>query len=82
VKVYRFQSAAEPGGAYVIWRPTSDGSTLPYFTLTLGKKTAAATLVTPAKGKPSGEATPLPLAGGRVTLAVSERPLIVLVDRL
>ena len=28
VRVYRFKSAAVAGGAYVVWRPTSDGSTL------------------------------------------------------
>ena len=82
VKVYRFQSAAGTGGAYAIWRPTSDGSTLPRYTLTAGGKTRAATLVTLVKGQPSGVAAPLRLTGGRATLSVSERPVIVLVNRL
>ena len=79
VKIYQFQSAAGPGGAYVIWRPTSDGSTLARFTLTLGSRAATATLVTLVKGKASGAAAPLPLTAGRATLAVSERPVLVLV---
>jgi len=82
VKVYRFQSTAGPGGAYVIWRPTSDGSTLPHFTLAMSGKPGGATLVTLVKGKPGGAAIPLPLTGGRATLAVSERPVIVLVNHL
>jgi len=82
VKVYRFQSTAGPGGAYVIWRSTSDGSTSPHFTLAVGGKTAAATLVTLVKGKPGGAAAPLPLTAGRATLPVSERPVIVLLNHL
>jgi hypothetical protein len=81
VRIYRFQNAAKPGGAYVVWRPTTDGSMLPGYTLTVGRKPTKVTLVTLAKGKPSGAAAPLPLAGGRVTLAVSERPVLVLVNR-
>ena len=82
VKVYRFRSAAGTGGAYVVWRPTSDGSTLPHFKIMLGGKTDEATLITLVKGKSSGEATPLILKGGRASLAVSEQPSIVLVNRL
>jgi len=81
VRVYRFKSASGPGGAYVVWRPTSDGSTLARFTLKTGGGATVATLVTLVKGHPSGAATPLPLTGGRATLSVSERPVIVLVRR-
>ena len=81
VRVYRFQNAAKPRGAYVIWRPTSDGSTLPKYTLTVGGRPTIATLVTLAKGKPGGVAAPLPVTGGRATLAVSECPVLVLVNR-
>lgn len=82
VKVYRFRSAAGAGGAYVVWRPTSDGSALADYALTVGGRAGGATLVRLVKGKPSGAAAPLPLPGGRATLAVSERPVIVLVNRL
>lgn len=82
VRVYRFKSASGPGGAYVVWRPTSDGSTLAHFTLAAGVKAGAATLVTLVKGRASGAASPLPLASGRATLEVSERPVIVLVTHL
>ncbi len=80
VKVYRFRSAAGTGGAYVVWRPTGDGSTLPGYSLVLGGRATGATLITLVKGKPRGAAVPLPLTAGRVTLAVSERPVIVLVN--
>lgn len=82
VKVYRFQSATGATGACVVWRPTSDGSTLPHFALTVGGKTGRATLVTLVKGRPGGVAIPLTINGGRMTLEVSERPMIVLVNRL
>lgn len=81
VKVYRFQSTDRGRMAYIVWRPTSDGSTLARFTLAVGGKTAGATLVTLDKGKPSGTASPLPLTGGHAMLTVSERPVIVLVTR-
>ncbi len=81
VKIYRFQSASGRSGAYVVWQPTSDGSTLARFSLVVGAKTAGATLVTLDKGKPRGAASPLLLTGNRATLAVSERPVIVLVTR-
>ena len=82
VKVYRFKSAVGPGGAYVVWRPTSDGAAPVPFMLTAGTGVKAATLVTLVKGKPSGTATFLPLMAGRATFAVSECPLIILVNRL
>ncbi len=81
VKVYRFAGASKPGGAYVIWCPTSDGTTVPSYTLTLSGKTATASRVTLTAGQVSGLTDPLPIPKQSVTLAVSERPIIVLVDR-
>ena len=82
VKVYRFKSAAGAGGADVVWRTTSDGSTSAHFMLAVGTKTGATSLVTLVKGEASGAASPLPLTAGRATVAVSERPVIVLLSRL
>ena len=82
VKVYRFKSAVGAGGADVVWRTTSDGSTSARFMLAVGTKTGAASLVTLVKGEASGAASPLPLTAGRATVAVSERPVIVLLSRL
>ena len=79
VKIYRFAGAARTGEAYVVWCPTSDGTTLAHYTLILPEKPTAATLVTLTAGQPSGAAAALIVTAGRVSLAVSERPLIVLV---
>ena len=82
VRVYRFRSAAGPGGAYAVWRPAADGKARAGFALALGSRPGRATLVTLARGRPNGTASPLTPAKGRVLLTVSECPIIVRVDRL
>ncbi len=83
VRVYKFKSALGPGGAYAVWRPTSDGAAATGYRLVLPAKATRATRITLTTGRATGEAAPLSLAAGnKATLAVSERPLLVLVDRI
>lgn len=79
VRVYRFKSASGPGGAYAVWRPTSDGATVAGYRLALPARVTRATQVTLAAGSATGQATPL---SRTATLSVSERPLLVLVDHM
>lgn len=81
VKVYRFGSVSKTGGAYAVWCPTSDGTTVPGYHLTLSGAATAASQITLTPGKPSGITTPLSLLGKTVSIDVSERPVIVLVNR-
>jgi hypothetical protein len=81
VKVYRFASVTKPGGAYVLWCPTSDGTIVPQYALSLLGKPAKALQVTLTAGQAAGITNPLPIPKNTVILDVSERPVIVLVDR-
>jgi len=79
VWVYRF-ATADGCGAYVAWCPTSEDLTVEGYRLAgLGDATQA-TLVEFVKGQTSGVETPLTIADGTVTINVSEKPVIVLVD--
>ncbi|HEV7298422.1 MAG TPA: hypothetical protein VGN72_03590 [Tepidisphaeraceae bacterium] len=81
VWIYRFR-ADDGRGAYVAWCPTSDDRTVDDFALTnLGPATTA-TLVEFVKGEINGKEQPLNLENRGLTLNVSERPVIVLVDAL
>ncbi|MBV9469435.1 MAG: hypothetical protein JO316_01265 [Abitibacteriaceae bacterium] len=75
VTVYHFKAARGPGEAYVLWCPTSDGSIVTDYALPVAFPQA--TLVSLTKGQTTGEAAPLAIQNGQVTVTVSERPIIV-----
>jgi len=80
VSVARFYDGAANKGAYVVWSPTSDGSTVPGFTLALGAGAKPTSVITLDEASVTGNAAePVSEAGG-VMLDVNETPLIVLVD--
>lgn len=82
VRIYRFGSPSGNDGAYVVWCPTSDGTTVADYTLTFGRgtKPRRARLIELAPGNINGTETALPIGNRTVRLNVRERPVFVLVD--
>ena len=84
VRVYRFANRAGTKGAYAVWCPTSDGTTVSDYTLALSRGRGAdhgsVRLVEMVHGDTDGTETRLPVDDGTVRLDVSERPVFVLVD--
>ena len=80
VSVARFYDAAKDKGAYVVWSPTSDGSTVSGFHLAVSSSASPSSLVTLDDASTTGKASTPVGAAGQVTLDVSETPQILLVD--
>ena len=80
VRIYKFRHGADAAGAYVVWCPTSEAKTISDYRLSLPPRVTSATLVTLTAGQQNGAAAPLPLQGHVAVLAVSELPVIVLVN--
>jgi hypothetical protein len=74
-----FADTATKGGAYVLWAPTSNGTTVKGFSLDVGAATKV-TQVALADQALSGTATSLTPAGGKVSVDVGETPVLVIVD--
>lgn len=77
VRIYRFRSAERPAhDVYAVWCPTSDSTEVKGFSLGLPNATAA-TLTTLDPESPTGRSTSLPIEAGKITFAVSERPVFI-----
>ncbi|MFD0715406.1 fibronectin type III domain-containing protein [Paenibacillus sp. GCM10027626] len=82
VKIYKFKSANSSSGAYVIWCPTSNNTTVNGYQLQLAGTSTSATQVALANGNTNGVQSNLTISGGKVTVNVSERPIFVMVDNI
>jgi len=82
VLIYTFKGATFGGGAYVLWSPTSNNTTVNDYQLKIRGYPASATLVTLSDTSPTGDSSPLTITGGTVTVNVSESPIFVLVSSL
>ena len=82
VKIYKFKVPGTGKGTYVLWCPTSNGTQVKDYRLSLAGSPAAATLVTMQAGKTRGISRPLKPAAGAVSLDVSERPVFIRVDNM
>ena len=82
VTIYAFKDTAGPGGALVAWSPTSSAHVVSGFALPVPAAATTVTAVALADKQPTGVATSLTPAGGKVTLDVSETPVIVLVNAM
>lgn len=77
VRIYRFRSEDHPSReVYAVWCPTSNATEVRDFSLELANA-ATAVLTTLDPQNPTGKSTPLTIAAGKVTLAVSESPAFV-----
>jgi hypothetical protein len=78
VTIAQFEDTKAPGGALVVWAPTSTGGVHAGYSLTLPSGYATAKAVALADQQQNGVETTLAPSGGTVTLDVSETPTIVL----
>ncbi len=82
VTVYRFKDTQGPGGAFVVWSPTSNATTVPGYALALPAGATTAKEVELVDQQPNGVEQSLSPSGGNVKIDVSETPAIVLVDAM
>ena len=80
VWIYKFKKSGANNGAYVLWCPTEDGTTVDDYELTLTGSPTSATLVEMVDEDTDGVETSLTISSGKVTVDVSERPIFVLVN--
>lgn len=78
VKVYEFANSLVNKFIYVVWCPTSNGTVVNNYLLTLPQGTTQATMVTLEKGDIDGEKRSISVNSGKATLNVSERPIFIL----
>ncbi|WP_135555545.1 fibronectin type III domain-containing protein [Paenibacillus cymbidii] len=82
VTIYKFKSTTGSGGAYVLWAPTSNQTSVSNYQLTLAGSPTTASLVQMADGDTDGVTSSLTIASGKVTVNVGERPIFVKVDNM
>ena len=82
VKIYKFKEPNSSRGVYVLWSPTSKGTKVNGYKLTLDGTPSTATLVTMKIGEQNGIPKKLAISGGAVQVDVSELPVFVQVDRI
>ncbi|WP_159523033.1 hypothetical protein [Sunxiuqinia indica] len=82
VWIYQFKNPENGRGAYVLWCPTSDGTSVDGFQLNLSEKVNSVTQIRLEDQKELGEKEALTVVNHKVEVNVSERPVIVQVDEL
>ncbi|MGV8137488.1 MAG: hypothetical protein AB2L20_19920 [Mangrovibacterium sp.] len=82
VWIYRYKNPGTGKGAYVLWCPTSDGTTVGNYELKLTGNAASAMKVSLADKQESGVRDRLEVTDHSVKIDVSERPVFVLVDHI
>ena len=78
VWIYKFEHVEDDIDAMVLWCPTSNETTVDGFAVALPEGTTQARLIELSEGTIYGNETVLEISGGKVTVDVSERPVIVL----
>lgn len=82
VWIYTFKNQTTGAGAYVLWSPTSNNTTVNGYVLSLQGSPTSATLVTLNDTSTTGNASALTISGGTVTVNVSESPIFVLTNSI
>jgi len=80
VSIYKFIHDSQPMAAYVVWCPTSDGTVVNDFLLNLNASEINAMQVQLQAGSRFGVSSLLLVNGSKVSLNVSESPVIVMVS--
>jgi hypothetical protein len=81
VRIARFKDPSNAKGAYVLWAPTSNDTTVAAYELPIGAASSAME-VRLVDQRTSGADAPLAIAQGTVRVDVGETPVIVLVDAI
>jgi chitodextrinase len=82
VWIYKFKSVNNNSGVYAVWSPTSDGTTVNNYQLSMGGNPTAAKQVTLTNGNIMGSETTLGISGNTVTINVSEAPVFISVNSM
>jgi len=82
VWIYRYKSKTTGKGAYVLWCPTSDGTTVENYELNMTGNVKSATNVSLADKQEFGIREMQEIVNHTIKINVSERPVIILVDKL
>jgi hypothetical protein len=82
VWIYRYKNPNTGKGAYVIWCPTSDGTTVNDYILPLTEKVQLATKVLLVDKEVNGLKSDCSINNHTLTIDVSEKPQFILVDTL
>jgi hypothetical protein len=80
ISIARFYDAGEKNGAYAVWSPTSNGSGVRGYSLTVAPAVTTASIVTLEDKQPTGRLTAASVRAGHVSVDVTETPAFVLVD--
>ncbi|MCH5720418.1 hypothetical protein [Niabella hibiscisoli] len=82
VLVYKFKDVKSSKGVYAVWAQTSNDYRVENFSIQLSGQSSSAEMVSLLTGSTSGERQLLTINGGKVAVAVSERPVFILVDHI
>ncbi len=80
VLIYKFRNVSDSSGAYVVWAKTKINYTLPSYKLKLVGSPTLAKKNELTVGEINGTQSSLSIKENGVTISVSERPVIILVD--
>lgn len=80
VRIYRFKDRDGVVKAYAVWCPSSSAATVSNYVLTLTGTPTSATQIAFATNNTTGTSTAKTITGGTITLNVSERPVLIMVD--
>jgi len=82
VRIYRFKKSNTDKGAYVLWCPTSDGTTVDNYKLKLTGNVSSSTKILLEDKHEKGVSIMQKVVNNIVIVDVSERPVFILVDDL
>ncbi len=82
VWIYKFKNPETDAGAYVVWCPTSDGTSVNDFNLNLSEQATAITLISMKDKEELGIKETLEISNHMVKINVSERPVIIQANKL
>jgi hypothetical protein len=83
VWIYRFKNPETNKGAYVLWCPTANGTSVSNYELNIDESPIGnAWLIEMEHNYETGIKTELTIKEQKANLYVSERPVIVLIDRM
>lgn len=83
VWIYRFKNLETNKGAYVLWCPTANGTSVSNYELNIDESPIGnAWLIEMEHNYETGKKTELTIKEQKANLYVSERPVIVLIDRM
>ena len=79
VLIYKFKHTDENVSAYAVWCPTSNGTIVENYELTLDQSEVYAKLIELTNGEIYGAESNLNISDGKISIDVSERPVFVIV---